>query len=114
MAMPRFADPANLIVEERPTIPDEIPLPAIADEVVRGKRTLSREQLRLLIELLPYHLPKLSAVAHAHFNFATELDKALLARAIERSKQPTPMLNGPSQPLPASEVKKPMAQLRRF
>jgi hypothetical protein len=80
--LPYFADPGNLKVEDeeeqRPMIPDNIPLPEVADRVVRGKLTLSREQLRLLIELLPYHMPKLSAVAHAHFDFAKELDKAIL------------------------------------
>jgi hypothetical protein len=37
-----------------------------------------------------------------------------LERAIERSKQRVPLLNGPSDPLPASELKKPMANFRRF
>jgi len=114
MAMPPFADPANLVVEEeqRTTIPDDIPLPELADSVVRGKRTLSRDQMRLLIELLPYYLPKLSAVAHGHFegtDFASALD-----RAIERSKQPVPLLDSPTEQLLASELKKPMQRCRRF
>jgi hypothetical protein len=117
MAMPPFADPANLIVEvdQPPTIPDDIPLPAIADEVVRGKRTLSRDQMRLLIELLPYHLPKLSATAHVRFDFAGELERAL-ERAKVRSAQASLglLLNGPVQELPATELKKPMQRYRRF
>ena len=80
--MINFADPANLVVEDdqprvQTAIPDDIPLQAIADEVVRGKRTLSRDQMRLLIELLPYYLTKLKATAHFNFNFAEQLEKEL-------------------------------------
>jgi hypothetical protein len=100
--------------DEEGVIPNDIPLPTIADEVVRGKRTLSRDQMRLLIELLPYHMPKLSATAHINFNYAEALEKEL--RCIERSKQPVPLLNSPTEPLPASELKKPFARsnFRRF
>jgi hypothetical protein len=61
----------------------------LADAVVRGKAKLSAQQMRLLIELLPYHLPKLSAVAVGHFNgqdFAAQLD-----RAIQRSAAGPPL-----------------------
>jgi len=44
-------------------IPDNVPLPELAEQVVRGKGKLSSPQLRMLIELLPFHLPRLSAVA---------------------------------------------------
>ena len=59
MAMPPFADPANLMVDESEDvlIPDNVSYDEIADRVVRGKLKLSREQLRLLIELLPYWKP---------------------------------------------------------
>ncbi len=43
MRLPYFADPENLKVEEEPTaepIPDDIPLPELAEQVVRGKRKL--------------------------------------------------------------------------
>jgi hypothetical protein len=95
MAMPTFADPANLEVDddELPTIPDNIPLEEIADEVVRGKRTLSRDQMRLLIELLPYYLSKCPTSHHFNFNFAEQLEKEL--RCFERSG---------IKPLPAPEV----------
>jgi hypothetical protein len=102
---------------ESGAIPDDIPLPALADEVVRGKRTLSRDQMRLLIELLPYHLPKLSATAHVRFDFAGELERAL-ERAKVRSAQANLglLLNGPVQELPASELKRPFVRpsYRRF
>jgi hypothetical protein len=97
---------------ENEVIPDDIPLPIVADEVVRGKRILSRDQMRLLIELLPYHLPKLSAMAIARIDgksFAEALD-----RCIERSQKPVPRFNGPVEELPTTVAKKPMAHFRRF
>ena len=47
-----------------------------------GKVKLSPSQLRMLIELLPFHLPKLSAVAVGRLtgeDFATRLDRAVEA-----------------------------------
>jgi hypothetical protein len=63
-------------------IPDNIPLPELAELVVRGKVKLSPPQLRMLIELLPFHLPKLSAIAVGRLtgeDFATRLDRAVEA-----------------------------------
>ena len=99
--------------DEDQVIPDDVPLSAIADDVVRGKRTLSRDQMRLLIELLPYHMPKLSATAHVNLDFAGELEKAL-ERAKVRSAQANLalLLNGPVEPLPASELKRPFSNYR--
>jgi len=74
---------------EASLVPDGMTLMDLADAVVRGKVKLSPQQMRLLIELLPYHLPKLSAVAVGHFNgtdFATQLD-----RAIQRSAAGPPI-----------------------
>ena len=93
--------------------PDNIPLMELADRVIRGKIRLSPPQQRMLIEMLPYIAPKLSATAIATMDgktFAEALD-----RAIERSKSP-PTLNGPVEELPASELKKPFSRLsyRRF
>ena len=114
--MPPFADPANLVrreIEEEP-IPDNIPLQVIADEVVRGKRQLSRDQMRLLIELLPYYLSKLPTTTHVNFNYAEQLEKEL--RAIERSKQAIPLLkviDGTVEQVSAAEMKRPFPQPRR-
>ena len=50
--------------------------------MVRGEVNLSQSQLRMLIELLPFHLPKLSAVALGRLtgeDFATRLDRAVEA-----------------------------------
>ena len=67
-------------------------------------------RMRAAIEAAPYKHPKLSATAIAHYgpNFASELE-----RCIERSKGPV-LLNGPVEPLPAEELKKPMSRFRRF
>ena len=69
------------------TIPDDISITELAEQVVRGKRKLSQPQMRMLIELLPYYAPKLSAVAVGSMHgedFYTRLDKAV--EASERAK----------------------------
>jgi hypothetical protein len=91
-------------------IPDDIPLMELADKVVRGKVQLSPQQQRMLIEMLPYIAPKLSATANVTVDgsFAERLE-----RAIERSQGPL-RLNGPVEQLPREELKKPFASYRRF
>jgi hypothetical protein len=67
-------------------------------------------RMRAAIEAAPYKHPKLSAAAIGHFDgqtFAAALD-----RAISRSKGPL-LLNSPPE-LPASALKKPFNNLRRF
>src|SRR6516165_2735407 len=67
-------------------------------------------RLRAAIEAAPYKHPKLSAAAIGHFDgqtFAEALD-----RAISRSQQPVPLLNGPSPELPAEELKGPFPNYR--
>jgi hypothetical protein len=69
-------------------------------------------RMRAAIEAAPYKHPKLSATAVGHFegkDFATQLD-----RAIERSRQAPPLLNGPVEPLPTTVASKPMTRMRRF
>src|SRR6516164_2960503 len=103
------------ILDQVPTvqdevIPDDIPLMELADRVVRGKVKLSPPQQRMLIEMLPYIAPKLSATAIATMDgksFAEALE-----RCIERSRQPVPLLNGPVEPLPPEELKKPFPSYR--
>jgi hypothetical protein len=89
--------------QERTLIPDGIPLVDLADAVVRGKIKLSPQQMRLLIELLPYHLPKLSAVAVGHFteqDFAARLD-----RAIRRSAAGAPLKLIEAQAVEVDEIR---------
>jgi hypothetical protein len=71
--------------QQADAIPDNIPIPELAEQVVRGKVKLSQPQLRMLIELLPFHMPKLTAVALGRLtgdDFATRLD-----RAVEQSEK---------------------------
>ena len=82
--------------------------------VYRDRKQPLNVRVRCAIEALVHEYPKLSAVAHKHFDFATELEKATIERAWERSKRPVPLLNGKVEELPASELKGPMARLRRF
>jgi hypothetical protein len=102
-----------VIVQDQ-VIPDDIPLMQLADKVVRGKVQLSPQQQRMLIEMLPYIAPKLSATANVTVDgsFAERLE-----RAIERSSSP-PQLNGPKtieheELVPASEMKRPFQTYRR-
>ena len=96
---------------KRRQLPDDIPLLELADSVVRGKMKLSPPQMRLLIELLPYHAPKLMAVGTAELNgnsFAELLDKA-----IERSQRKMiDVTPNPVQPHPADKLKGPMPRMK--
>jgi hypothetical protein len=86
MRLPSFAYAENLKVAEEPTpepIPDDVSIPELAEQVARGKRKVSPQQMRMLVELLPYYSPKLTAVAVGHLtsqDFYSRLD-----RAVERS-----------------------------
>jgi hypothetical protein len=64
MRKPTFAHFENLKIPEETQvadapIPDDIPLIELADQVVRGKIKLNPQQMRMLIEILPYMAPKL-------------------------------------------------------
>jgi hypothetical protein len=81
----RIKLPPKQAQEQTVVLPDGMTIPNIADAVIRGKVKLSPQQMRLLVELLPFYLPKLSAVAVGHFageDFAARLD-----RAVTRSMQ---------------------------
>lgn len=64
---------------ERCAIPDDIPLTELADMVIRGKVKLSSAQMRMLIEMLPFVAPKLSAIGYVREmdTFAARLDRAI-------------------------------------
>ena len=84
---------------------------ALLQSIYRNPNQPLNARMRAAIEALPYENPKLSAVAHGHFegkDFATQLE-----RAIERSgKGPVPLLNSPTEHLPASELRKPFSNYR--
>ena len=117
MRLPCFADPENLEGTEEPKgqlISRDVPIPELAEMVVRGEVTLPPHQLRLLIEMLPFYKAKLSATAIATIDGRTFADA--LERCIERSSSPPPLLNGPKtieHLVPVSEMKKPFATYRR-
>ena len=95
-----------------PDLPEGITALPLLQMAYRGQVQLTPQQMRAAIEALPFEVPKLSATAIASMDeksFAAALD-----RAIERSKSPPPLLNGPIEQLPASELKKPMSRYRRF
>ena len=82
--MGRFEDQQRYVEERNKVdpIPDDISITELAEDVVRGKRRLSQPQMRMLIELLPYYAPKLTAVAvgwQKGEDFYTRLDKAVSA-----------------------------------
>ena len=87
--MGRFEDQQRYVEERNKVdpIPDDISITELAEDVVRGKRKLSQPQMRMLIELLPYYAPKLTAVAvgwQKGEDFYTRLDKAV--NASEKAK----------------------------
>ncbi len=84
--LPSFADPANLVTREepkQPVIPKGITAPELAEMVMRGEVKLTAQQMRAMIELLPFHAPKLTAVAIGTLDGTTFAER--LERAIERS-----------------------------
>ena len=98
--------------EVEPELPEGIMALPLLQMAYRGKVKLTPQQARCAIEALPYENPKLSAVAHGHFDgtdFASRLE-----RAIERSKSPL-ALNAPAViERDPSELKKPNARYRKF
>jgi hypothetical protein len=83
----------------------------LLQEVYRNEEVALPTRMRAAIECLPFENPKLSATAIATMDGQTFAEA--LERCIERSKSP-PLLNGPVEPLPAEELKRPMSRYRRF
>ena len=107
----QFTDPNLVTKDDRFVLPEGTTAKQALEMVYRGEIVLSPQQMRAAIECLQFEVPKVSAVAISHMegqDFASALE-----RAIQRSQQP-PRLNGPVEPLPASELKKPFNNLRRF
>jgi hypothetical protein len=66
--------------QQHSVIPKGITAPDLADMVMRGEVKLSPQQMRAMIELLPFHAPKLTAVALSSMtaqDFASRLERAL-------------------------------------
>jgi hypothetical protein len=95
---------------EEPALPEDIMALPLLQMAYRGQVKLTPQQIRAAIEALPFENPKVSAVAISHMS-----DKsfaAALERAIERSRQPSP-LQGPNIEHDPEELKGPMARLER-
>jgi hypothetical protein len=62
------------------TIPKGVTAPELADMVMRGEVKLSPQQMRAMVELLPFHAPKLSSVGVGYLDasdFASRLERAV-------------------------------------
>ena len=110
----QFTDPNLVTKDDRFVLPEGTSAKQALEMVYRGEIVLSPQQMRAAIECLQFEVPKVSAIAVTHMDgsdFASALE-----RAIERSQRPVPLLNGPVEELPASELKKPFARsnYRRF
>jgi hypothetical protein len=71
--------------QQHSVIQKGVTAPELAEMVMRGEVKLSPQQMRAMIELLPFHAPKLSSVAVGYFNgedFASRLE-----RAVQRSER---------------------------
>jgi len=93
MRLPSFAYKENLETPKEEAqaeapIPDDIPLIELADQVVRGKIKLSPQQLRMLIELLPYCHPKLAVQAQVTGRDLASLLDARLEKLKKQSSGP--------------------------
>jgi hypothetical protein len=109
--------PAELILAHQQRIEtQQEPLNITAHEYLRSlyqdRNQLPSLRLRAAIKAIEVETPKVTATAIGHFDGKTFAEA--LERAIERSKQPVPLLNGPVQPLPPEELKKPFPSYRTF
>jgi hypothetical protein len=126
MAMPPFADPANLIVEEpQPEKIEEGPEGEtslqLLQTVYRDRKQSLNVRVRCAVEALAHEYPRVSAVAVTSMSgqsFAEQLERAITRSGIKPLPAPK-VINGEAQPVEqvsASELKKPFARLnyRRF
>ena len=87
-------------------------IPLFPASIYRNPMEATPARMRAAIESLPYENPKLSAVAHGHFegnDFASQLERAIL-----RSQQPTPLPAPKTIEHDPAEMKKPNARFRRY
>jgi hypothetical protein len=108
-------DAALAELEEEPEGPEGETSFQLLQNVYRDRRQPLNVRVRCAVESLVHEYPKLSAVAHGHFDgktYAEALEAEL--RAIERSKQPLPLAGpGPVIEHSADELKGPFTRLER-
>jgi hypothetical protein len=114
MAMPPFADLANLVPTEIEEGPEGETSLELLQTVYRDRKQPLNVRVRCAVEALAHEYPRVSAVAVTNMTGQQSFAEAL-ERAIARSQGP-PMLNGPVVELPAEEPKKPFVRsnYRRF
>jgi len=123
MAVPPFADPANLVVERGEqlfVLPEGTTAKEALRMVYRGEIVLSPQQMRAAIESLPYETPKLSAstvVSMDGQSFAEALERATARSETVRSL-PAPvdeaLVVEAAPVISAAEMKRPFQTYRRF
>ena len=106
-------DAALAELDQEPEGPEGETSLELLQAVYRDRKQPLNVRVRCAVEALAHEYPRVSAVAVTSMSgqsFAEALD-----RAIARSNSP-PLLNGPAEPLPASELKKPFPRpnYRRF
>ena len=115
-------DAALAELEEEPDAPEGESSLQLLLAIYKDKKQPLNVRVRCAVEALAHEYPKLSAVAHKHFDFASELEKATIERAWERSQSPYVMNTPPALPGPktiehqehsAEELRGPMARLER-
>jgi hypothetical protein len=124
MAMPPFADPANLVareVEVEEDGPEGETSLQLLQTVYRDRKQPLNVRVRCAVEALQHEYGKVSAVKGSKENLADALDRELqaLARAVARSRQPTPLpppktIEHEPPPVSPSEMKKPFSRYRRY
>src|SRR6516225_6654358 len=107
-------DAALAELEQEPDTPEGETSLELLQAIYRDRKQPLNVRVRCAVEALVHEYPKLSAVAHARYSFANELEKALERAKLRSSQAHLPLLNGPVEELPAEELKKPMQRLRRF
>jgi|SRR5215469_5955887 len=113
MAMPAFADPANLVAREVEEGPEGETSLQLLQTVYRDRTQPLNVRVRCAVEALSHEYPKVSAVQVSHMtgqDFASALD-----RAIARSQSPHVINAPPALTIQHSpdEMKGPMARLER-
>jgi hypothetical protein len=88
----------------------------LLQNVYRDRKQPLTVRVRCAVEALVHEYAKKGTDKSTMIDgtFAERLEREL--RAIERSKQTVPLLNSPTEPLPAEEMKRPFSRLnyRRF
>jgi hypothetical protein len=108
-------DAALSELEEEPQGPEGETSLELLQAIYRDRKQPLNVRVRCAVESLAHEYPKLSSIAHGHFDgktYAEALEAEL--RAIERSKRPLPLAGpGPTIEHSADELKGPFTRFER-